>query len=114
MARRVGFGNKKNDGSEEFSAEVLKSRMDAAAEPIDSKPMGAGMRLFMIVFIGVWLIGWTGGIIFATFALFADSGFSKVFMFVWLVAAIIGWTFAFRTIGKLIRGEQISGAVKKR
>ena len=70
MVRRVGFGNKDNEESGVTTAELIKSRLDSDAEPQDTKSMSGPARVFTIIFLGVWLIGWSGGIIFAVFALF--------------------------------------------
>jgi hypothetical protein len=115
MVRRVGFGNKDNEESGLTTAELIKSRLDSAAEPQDTKPMSGPVRVFTIIFLGVWLLGWSGGIIFAVIALFTGNDFSKFFLIFWIVLASAGWLFAVKALRALLRGESISGApVKER
>ncbi len=121
MVRRVGFGSPSDRAQEEKEdqerakriAERLAADKRAAAtrtKPKTNRPdknsvaLGAlskGPKVLMFVFLSVWLVGWTIGIIFA-FDTFSSSGewFTRIFLSVWLLFAIIGW---FVVVGVLLR-----------
>ena len=111
MVRRIGFGNSElpediSEKPDDSSAQSTYARLKASPKATPQF-QSLGARIFGVLFLGVWLIGWTAGIGFAAFALFnSDSGFSKVFLFIWLSAAIIGWWFAFRTLIRLLKGKK--------
>jgi hypothetical protein len=111
MVRRIGFGNTKlpEDIGQEPDTSSVESAYARLKADTEATPQfqSLGARIFGVLFLGVWLIGWTGGIGFATFALFSsDTGFSKVFLFIWLSAAVIGWWFAVRTLIRLLKGKK--------
>ena len=113
MVRRVGFGESKDERSDLTS--VPQTKPTPRATKTDAEPMSGPVRVFTIIFLGVWLLGWSGGIIFAVSALFTDNDFSKFFLIFWIVLASAGWLFAVKALRALLRGEQISGgSVKER
>ena len=109
MVRRVGFGDSKEKRSDLTSVPSTKHASRAAKT--DAKPMSVPARVFAIIFLCIWLLGWSGAIIFATYELFAGNDFSKVFLIFWIILAGGGWLFALKTLRALLRGEQISGGV---
>lgn len=109
MVRRVGFGDSKEKRSDLTSVPVTKSNPRAAKT--DAKSMSLPARVFAIIFLCIWLLGWSGAIIFATYELFAGNDFSKFFLIFWIILASGGWLFALKTLRALLRGEQISGGV---
>jgi len=112
MARRVGFGNSKEKRSNLTSVPLTKPAPRAAKT--DGKPMSGLARVFTITFLGVWLTGWSAGIVFAVTMLFSANDFSKLFLVFWLVLASVGWLFAVKTLLALLRGKEIFGASKRR
>lgn len=113
MVRRVGFGKSKDERSDLTSVPLTKPT--PRATKTDAEPMSGPARVFTIIFLGVWLLGWSGGIIFAVVALFTGNDFSKFFLIFWIVLASAGWLFAVKALRALLRGESISGApVKER
>ena len=111
MVRRVGFGNSKDERSDLTSVPLTKR--DRRAAKTDETSMSGPARVFTILFLTVWLIGWSGGIIFAVIALFNGNDFSKFFLIFWIVIASAGWVFGAKTLGTLLRGGSISGAPVK-
>jgi hypothetical protein len=111
MVRRIGFGNSKEKRSD--LTPVPRSKPTPRATKTDVKPMSGLARVFTILFIGVWLLGWSGVIIFATIELFTGDDFSKLFLVFWIVLASGGWLFAVKTLRALLRGEQIFGGEVK-
>lgn len=48
-------------------------------------------KLVIVLFMALWLVGWTAGEFFALWALFTDeSGFARLFLIVWLSAWTVG------------------------
>lgn len=82
------------------------TRRQRIEQKIDDKlPTGAG-RVFAGVFLSVWLIGWSTGIVFAFGALLSEWGTGpSLFLIVWLTFAILGWFFAVGFLFKIIRGR---------
>ena len=111
MVRRVGFGESKDERSDLTS--VPQTKPTPRATKTDAEPMSGPVRVFTILFLGVWLLGWSGGIIFAVIALFTGNDFSKFFLIFWIVLASAGWLFAVKALRALLRGEQISGGLVK-
>lgn len=66
-----------------------------------------------IIFIAVWLVGWTFGIYMAASAVLPHTsrdgiGFDNAFMMIWIIAAMAGWLIAARVLWKLLKGEPLS------
>lgn len=67
---------------------------------------------FAIIFIAVWLVGWTFGIYMAATEMLPHTshdgiGFDNAFMMVWIIAAVAGWFLAARVLWKLLKGEPL-------
>ena len=76
-----------------------------AAEAIES--VSTAGRIAGIVFLSLWLIGWTFGIIMVSGLFFADDGPQRWFALVWLAAAVFGWFFAVYALWRLILGKPL-------
>lgn len=84
-----------------------------AADPALSEGVevaqGCG-RVFVGLFLTVWLIGWTAGIVFAALALFDGAGgdnFATVFLVFWITFALFGWVVAVRKLLSIIGGGDV-------
>lgn len=117
MVRRIGFGKSKlpedigelpDDSSVESTYARLKANTKATPQF-----QSLGAQIFGVVFLGVWLLGWSGAIIFATYELLTGNDFSKFFLVFWIVLASGGWVFAAKTLRALLRGEKIFGGEVK-
>ncbi|PLX36676.1 MAG: hypothetical protein C0606_12680 [Hyphomicrobiales bacterium] len=67
---------------------------------------------FAIVFLLVWLVGWTFGIFMAATEMLppisgGSLGFDNLFVMVWLALAVAGWFLVVRVLIKLLRGEPL-------
>ena len=76
---------------------------------------GSGIGwIIAIVFLSLWLVGWTVGI-FAAVAVFSQDfgglgdgdAFGQVFLAVWIIIAGVGWWFAARTLLRLLRRKPL-------
>ncbi len=105
MVRRVGFGNREEEPETRKPSRTPSTRQPNTNNKSDIKSMAAGARVFQFVFIIIWLIGWSAGILMAFLFLFSDDGFSTVFLIFWLVLASVFWIMAFRRLIALIRGK---------
>ena len=105
MVRRIGFGNRKEKPETRTPSRAPSTRRPKARKQTEIEAMGAGARVFQIVFIVIWLAGWSIGILMAFLFLFSDDGFSKVFLVLWLVLASTFWVMAFKRLKALIRGK---------
>ena len=114
MVRRVGFGSTDDEQTAPSTAEVTNSRLDSGAQPQDTKPISGPVRVFIVIFIGIWLVGWSVGIIFAVIALFMGDDFSKLFLIFWIVLASGGWLFAVKFLIALLRGKIVHRGSKRR
>ena len=85
MIRRIGFGKSKEKRSDLTSAPLTKPTKT------DKKPMSRPLRLAIVIYLGIWLIGWSLGIIFAVVMLFTGNGFSKLFLVFFITLASGGW-----------------------
>lgn len=81
-------------------------KQDDEAKKKGALPTGAG-RVFAGVFLFIWLIGWSTGIVFAFGALMSEwaSSGPSFFLIIWLTFAIIGWFFAVTFLFRIIRGR---------
>ncbi len=98
MVRRVGFGNSRK-------AAPRRTTLPENRQTAGAKRMSGAPRMVALVFLPIWLIGWTAGIAGAAF--FAINGevlAVRAFLVFWVVAASIGWIFAVRAWLKLLQG----------
>ncbi|MCP5072274.1 MAG: hypothetical protein GY947_03140 [Rhodobacteraceae bacterium] len=117
MVRRIGFEDKKSDSPEkstadryldEFRAKGRKQVEEAAARAAKSRTKTGGRKRqwVVIVFLSVWLILWTGGIIAAAAAFF--QGQDQGFLAIWITFATLGWFFAVFMLRRLLRGRELT------
>lgn len=110
MVRRVGFGGDE-EGSEK-PARAIKSKpaelRPLPGDPVKKEPMGLGARIFSVGFLSIWLIGWSGGIVFAAVQLITGSDFSRFFLVIWLAAATVAWYFAAKTLVNLVKNRPVT------
>ncbi|MGR3513656.1 MAG: hypothetical protein ACU0GG_12915 [Paracoccaceae bacterium] len=75
----------------------------------DPEPMTLGKRIGGIVFLSVWLTGWSFGCYFAIQERmrlsYGDEGY--IFLTIWLAIAIPGWFIAAWTLFRLLRGDEV-------
>lgn len=109
MVRRVGFGKPPlpediNSLPDDEATQSTYSRLkNSPAEPI-VLPLFA--RLVSASFLGLWLLGWSAGIIFSALEfLKSDAMDTKIFLGIWVTFALFGWWFAARTFVSLLRGK---------
>lgn len=86
MARRVGFGD---------------------SAPVREKP-----RFLRILFLFLWMLGWSFGMWWVIAALIngpvdADTT-TTVMMYVWLAFAFLGWAYGARLLRRALRGERLT------
>ncbi len=83
-------------------------RMLVPPDTTERIPMN-GERLFALIFLIAWIVGWSAGIVMATGFFIASfgKGFVTVFLGAWLVGAIAGWFHAALTIYKLATGKPV-------
>lgn len=71
--------------------------------------LSLGKRIWGIVFLSVWLTGWSFGCYFAIQERlklsYGDEGY--IFLTIWLAIAIPGWFFAAWTLFRLLRGDEV-------
>lgn len=86
----------------------------SAEEPARAELDGSAARAggcFAIVFLIVWLCGWTAGIVFAIGAFW--TGFASEaagvhwFLLIWIAFALVGWVAAFRVLWGMIRAVAV-------
>lgn len=104
MARRVGFGTPKAKRSvaDEYADRFRKRAHDQKATP----KLRIKRQWFPIVFLCVWLVLWTAGILFVIGVLFGGSG-ADTFLLIWLAFAVFGWFGAVKALITLFKGEQV-------
>jgi hypothetical protein len=66
---------------------------------------------FVLVFISVWLIGWTFGGIGAMTQMVGEEGGPRLFLLVWLVMWAFGWIMAASTVAWQIGGKTRVGVM---
>ncbi len=102
MARRVGFGSKKESVAE---AHLDTFRERSRAQALGRRPAPKVQRQWIpIIFLIFWLSGWSAGMAFAL--LTALKG-GEVFLWVWLFFAAFGWAAAAISLIKLLKGTPI-------
>ena len=77
------------------------------ATPDVSGP-GLAERIFKIVFIGAWLVGWTVGVVMAAgfwITTLKAPGFHTLFVGAWLVAAVAAWVWVGVTWVRMVMGH---------
>ena len=92
----------------EASKPVLAAERDPDVADLPEK-MSLGKRLYGIVFLSVWLSGWSVGCYLALQERlklsYGDEGY--IFLTIWLAIAIPGWFLAVWTLLRLLRGDEV-------
>lgn len=111
MTRKIGFEkadkkvNKKSIADsylDEFRARTAKPKPKQPESITKSSPRRK-RNWVAIIFLCVWLVGWSFGIMFA--AAIIASGDAPFFIFIWITAALAGWVIAFFILLGLIKGK---------
>ena len=102
MARKVGFDT--GQDRKGIADRVLDDHRAKAREKREVEQARVAARKsrpwFAIIFLFVWLCGWTVGIVFVGFVII--GGDAEPFLFVWEALAIAGWLVAFGVFVKLL------------
>jgi hypothetical protein len=78
-----------------------------AVETVDGREqivVGAQRNLFLMLFLPVWLCGWTFGGVAALYTL--SQGF-QLFLLVWLCGWALGEAFVIATLGWMLTGKEV-------
>ncbi|PIB25920.1 hypothetical protein BFP76_13070 [Amylibacter kogurei] len=89
MVRRVGFSEPDKEARRKRG--VYKNTANDPPKPQHENDEPQSSRLFTLIFLSVWLIGWSTAIYFVFNVIIRGEG--GVFLYVWLIAALIGWCF---------------------
>ncbi|MCP5076402.1 MAG: hypothetical protein GY947_24315 [Rhodobacteraceae bacterium] len=119
MVRRIGFSEDKVDKTRKSTADRYldefraKGRKQAAevtkkAARVQTKPTERKRQWVAIVFLFIWLLLWTGGIIAAAGAFL--QGEDRGFLAIWIAFATLGWFFAVFMLKKLLRGKPLNNS----
>ncbi|HSF96566.1 MAG TPA: hypothetical protein VLA52_16190 [Thermohalobaculum sp.] len=85
--------------------------------PLERSPVRSADRKkisrnwFGIIFVGIWLVGWTFGLLAAAVMLIvftvAGQYGGSAFLVFWLIAAVVGWIVGWRSLKRLLDGESL-------
>lgn len=113
MTRKIGFSRtdrekKKKSIAESYLDEFRARKSQQTTVKTSSVAPGRVRRKrnwVAILFLCVWLIGWSFGIMLAAAILF--GGDAPFFIYIWIIAAVIGWIIAFFILLGLIKGTSV-------
>ena len=111
MVRKVGFEQEKPKAKksiadsylDEFRARSAQKRR--AEAPVAPSRHRVRRNWVLIVFLSVWLMFWSFGIL--TVSAIIASGGAPLFLFIWLIAALVGWFVVFVILRRQIKGTPI-------
>lgn len=92
----------------------LSARARRHAERERAKELSEGVevangcgRVFIGLFLFLWLSGWTAGIVFAFFGLLYGDGPESWFLGAWISVALIGWGVAASKLWAILTGRDV-------
>ncbi|GHA46006.1 hypothetical protein GCM10008927_08950 [Amylibacter ulvae] len=103
MVRRVGFSEPDTEAKKKRG--VYRNAANDAVET-NSNEIESGTppgRLFSIIFLCLWLTGWSAAIFFVFDTIINGNG--GAFLYVWLILALIGWCVAVLKLFTLVFGK---------
>ncbi len=110
MARKVGFDRPDTEPKKSIADSYLdefrkKHNHDLSpnTQPMPKAPKRK-REWVSIIFMMVWISGWSIGILFALGVLM--SGTADAFLLIWLAFAILGWFVAVFVLTALLRGRE--------
>ena len=126
MVRRVGCGDgerRAHERQERKDAVDAQAQRPQTSDPLeeersDDGPSPTG-RIILIVFLTVWICGWTVAI-FMAITTWAEIGSrsgplsAQIGLALWTIFAIVAWLFAARALSRLLSGESIAPRTRKR
>ncbi len=108
MARKVGFEKPDTDPKKSVADSYLdefraKSKTQQQTAPRPKRRVRRNW--FVIIFLTIWIICWSFGILLAIGMLIADG--PVAFILIWLAAACFGWVIALGALIAQIKGIPI-------
>lgn len=110
MARKIGFSRPDTEAKNSIADSYLDEFRQRHNHDLKPDPYGAPPKRkrnwFVILFLLLWLTGWSGGMLLVTGIIL--SGEADLFLLVWLAAASVGWIFAVYVLVQQIKGKPVS------
>ncbi|GGA15207.1 hypothetical protein [Neptunicoccus cionae] len=110
MARKVGFSKPDTEAKRSIADSYLDEFRQRHNHELSPDPYGAKQERkrnwFVIVFLTLWLTGWSGGILLVSAILRDGNGDS--FLYIWLAAAVLGWGVAVYVLIQQLKGRPLS------
>ena len=113
MARRIGSDGARDKripsiadqhlDSFRAKARAKKKAKAAAKAATSAKIRDLTFRIPRIIFLLVWLLGWSAGVLFVAVMMFTGKG--NLFLVVWEIFAVFGWYAGFRALINTIKGK---------
>lgn len=111
MARKVGFDEPDTEKKKSIANRYLDEFRAKSSTEIKAKTIHTRVTRdwFTVVFLLVWLAGWTFGILFCVGALVfgSNEAIVVIFLFIWAAAACAFWLLAVKALIKELRGNQM-------
>lgn len=102
MVRRVGFGNAEAVDNRRPSR---KSKTRANTDRSDVSEMSASSRAAQFLFLLIWLVGWSGGILFGIIMMLGNDGIPIIFLAFGVAFALVFWIAVAKRLIALLRGS---------
>ncbi|SLN52067.1 hypothetical protein [Ruegeria meonggei] len=104
----IGQRRKRSGADSVYGTQTPATHQTGMDQDKSEGDMSPGMRVFMTVFLGGWLIAWSAGILMAFSTFLSLGGGGSLFVGGWLIAATAGWGWAVYTLWKLVTGRPVN------
>jgi hypothetical protein len=110
MVRRVGFEQEDKEAKKSIAGSHLDDFRKRHNHELSPNPLAPSVKKrrnwFVILFLFVWLLGWSFGMLMAIGTLL--SGPAEPFLVIWIVAASGGWLFVMFALRRQIKGTPLT------